>query len=89
VVGIAINTAPFAGSSQRAQLPLLQVNLMTQPIRSSSLTPLSSCLEAPNMPSPSVIVSDGILPLPTKLVEKIRWWEYIDLSKLVTELSWI
>ena len=88
MVGIAINTVPFAGSSQRAQLPLLPVNpmlLQTQPIWSSSLTPLSSCLEAPNTPSPSVIVSDGIPPLPTKLVEKIRRWEYIDLSKLATE----
>ena len=47
--------------------------------------PLMSCLETPNTPSPSVIVSDWILPLPTKLVEKIRRWEtYIDLSSLVT-----
>jgi len=47
---------------------------------------LMSCLETPNMPSPSVIVSDGIPPPPTKMVEKIRRWEaYIDLSNLVTE----
>ena len=58
--------------------------LQTQSSWSSSLLPLSSCLEAPLTASPAVIVSDG-LPPSTKLVEKIRWWEYIDLPKLVTE----
>jgi len=32
-----------------------------------------------------VIVSDGIPPPPTKLVEKIHRWEYNDLLKLLTD----
>jgi len=31
-----------------------------------------------------MIVADGIAPIPTKLIEKIRQWEFIDLSKLTS-----
>lgn len=80
----------LAGSSESSQLPLLPVNptlLQTQSVWSSSALPLRSLesSEFSSTSSPLVIVSDGIPPLPTKLVEKIRRWEYIDLSKLITE----
>ena len=31
-----------------------------------------------------MIMVDGITPIPTKLIEKIRRWEFIDLSKLLS-----
>ena len=33
--------------------------------------------------APSVVISEGIPPIPVKLVEKIRHWEFIDLAKLL------
>ena len=77
----------LVGSSERQQLPLLPVSpalLNTQPLWSSSLL-LGSLQESSAALSPSVIVSDGIRPLPAKMVEKIRRWEYTDLSKLITD----
>lgn len=33
--------------------------------------------------APSVVIVEGIPPIPVKLVEKIRRWEFIDLAKLL------
>ena len=33
--------------------------------------------------APSIVIAEGIPPIPVKLVEKIRRWEFIDLSKLL------
>ncbi len=33
--------------------------------------------------APSIVISEGIPPIPVKLVEKIRCWEFIDLAKLL------
>ena len=35
--------------------------------------------------TPSVLVADGIPPIPSKVLEKIRRWEYIDLASLLTD----
>jgi len=79
----------LAGSSESPQLPLLPVNptlLQTRSVGSSSALSLKSSesSEFSSTSSPLVIVSDGIPTLPTKLVKKIRRWEYINLSKLIT-----
>ena len=34
-----------------------------------------------------VIVAEGILPIQTKLIEKMHRWEYVDLSKLLGTLD--
>lgn len=33
--------------------------------------------------APSIVITEGIPPIPVKLVEKIRRWEFIDLAKLL------
>ena len=37
----------------------------------------------PQMSLPMVIVAEGIHPIQIKLIEKMRRWEYVDLSKLL------
>ena len=36
---------------------------------------------------PSVVVAEGIPPIPTKLLDKIRKWEFVDLALLLDESS--
>ena len=40
-------------------------------------------MEQPQQQLPMVIVAEGIPPIQSKLVEKMRRWEYVDLSKLL------
>ena len=42
---------------------------------------------APQSPSTSSLVAEGIPPIPHKLVEKIRNWEYTDLASLLDDYS--
>ena len=46
-------------------------------------TTLDHTLSSPST-SASMIVVDGIAPIPTKLIEKIQRWELIDLSRLLS-----
>ena len=40
-------------------------------------------MPTPLIKNPTSVVADGIPPIPTKLLEKIRRWEYIDLATLI------
>jgi len=44
---------------------------------------ISSTTENDELAGPSVIVTEGIPPVPAKVVEKIRHWGYIDLGSLL------
>ena len=67
--------------------PLLPVNpLLAPPV--TSVPSLNLPLGAPQVEqiqttSPMVIVAEGMPPIQTKLIEKMRRWEYVDLSKLL------
>ena len=39
----------------------------------------------PVVSSPSAVVAEGMPPIPVKLIEKIRKWEYVDLSCLLDD----
>ena len=79
----------FAGSLPGFQLPSLPVNPALAQSQSLWYPPAIS-LESfnnnlPSISSTSMIVADGIIPIPTKLIEKIWQWEFIDLSKLMSD----
>ena len=42
----------------------------------------------PSAPSTGVYIGEGLPPVPLKLVEKIRRWEYTDMSKFLPEF-WV
>ena len=73
------------GSS--SSLPPLPVNpLLVPPVSSVPFLalPLGNLqVEQSQVSAPMVIVAEGIPPIQTKLIEKIRCWEYVDLSKLL------
>ena len=74
-----------AGSS--FSLPQLPVNpLLVPPVSSvpSFALPQGSIqVDQPHTPSTTIIVAEGIPPIQAKLVEQMRRWEYVDLSKLL------
>jgi len=61
--------------------PLLSVSSNSLP--QWPLPLVSSATENDELAGPSVIVTEGIPPVPAKVVEKIRRWEYIDLGSLL------
>ena len=80
-------------------LPETTPSLPVDPTLEGTPLPLSSQLAAllkaggddhalpSSSKSPSVVLSEGIPPLTSKLVERIRRWEYVDLSDVLTEAS--
>lgn len=45
-------------------------------------------LDTPSLSSsPSLVVAEGMPPIPVKLIEKIRKWEYVDLACLLEDHS--
>ena len=63
-------------------------DLSVDPSLALSLASLMSAGEANSTGSAkkaSVVITEGIPPLSTKLVERIRKWEFIDLADLLTE----
>ena len=78
------------GSSHPPLLPLPVDPLLTSSLPSlpSLVSPSQSVV--PSVPTsllknPASVVAEGIPPIPTKLLEKIRCWEFIDLSMLSGE----
>lgn len=62
--------------------PMLSINTPTLP---SLLSPPLESAPTPLIKNPISVIADGIPPIPTKLLEKIRCWEYIDLATLTGE----
>ena len=62
--------------------PLLSTNPPTLPSLLS--LPVHSMLTLLTK-NPTSVVVDGIPPIPTKLLEKIRQWAYVDLATLTVE----
>ena len=66
-------------------------HLPVDPLLSSgpSLPPLGSLVEdePPHTPTSgsSTVIKEGLPPIPTKLVERIRKWEYVDLAQLLDD----
>ena len=54
-----------------------------------SIPPLGSLVkdEPPHTPTSgsSTVINEGLPPVPTKLVERIRKWEYVDLAQLLDD----
>ena len=54
-----------------------------------TLPPLTSVTNDDLQPSTSsgtlTVINEGLPPLPTKLVEQIRRWEYVDLAQLLDD----
>ena len=63
--------------------PLLSVSSSSQPQWPLPL-PAVMAGNAEMAAGPSVIVTEGIPPISSKVVEKIRRWEYVDLRSLLT-----
>lgn len=77
---------------------LMETSLLAPPIRelpelSSAPITLASLLRvesgAKDPISGSMLLAEGIPPVPTRLVEKIRMWQYIDLAELLPDLPGI
>ena len=65
------------GSSSGPLLP-------TDPLLTAQGAPLTSVPDLPQLArGPSLVVSESIPPIPTRLVEKIKRWEFIDLAQLI------
>ena len=62
--------------------PLLNVSSSSLPQWPLPLT--ASIADNIEVAGPSVIVTEGIPPVSTKIVEKIHHWEYVDLGSLLT-----
>ena len=63
---------------------MLSVSTPTLP---SLLPPSLHSVPTPLTKNPTSVIADGIPPIPTKLLEKIRRWEYIDLATLIGDQS--
>ena len=54
-----------------------------------SLPPLGSLAEgdlpAQSTSGSSTVINEGLPPLPTKLIDRIRRWEYVDLAQLLDD----
>ena len=71
-----------------ASWPSLPIDPLLVPSISSLPSLLSSASTSdvlPSTPAPSMVVTEGMPPLPIKLVERIRRWEFVDLSSLLKE----
>ena len=69
--------------------PLLPVDLSLETHDKTKLLKLMGFNLDDVVPSkpPSVVVAEGIPPIPTKLLDKIRKWEFVDLVLLLDESS--
>ena len=70
-------------SGGRSAGPLLPVDPLLG-ARGAPLPPVSSLPDLPQLSrGPSLVVAEGIPPVSTRLIEKIRRWEFIDLAQLI------
>ena len=78
---------PFAGVPLASwpSLPIDPLLVPSIPSLPSLLSSASTSDVLPSTPAPSMVVAEGMPPLPIKLVEKIRRWEFVDLSSLLEE----
>ena len=60
---------------------------MSTPTLPSLLPPPLHSVPTPIIKNPTAVIADGIPLIPTKVLEKIRRWEYIDLATLTGEQS--
>ena len=63
--------------------PDLSGSAGTPPVLPPLLSPEGLGVGAPGTKNPMSVVAEGLPPIPTKLLEKIRRWEYVDLTLLL------